>query len=389
MPAPGIPSGWSKMVLSGFWEDVERIGGVTEAADERHTIVSLKGMGWSDYMARRLIRGRRAGLLRTGRQASRIETPGVSDDLPHISRWDEPSRPTTPSGFHKINIPEDEEPSIEELLSDQERRFHAAKKRAATLGVRQLKMPPGPYAIAHFGDPHLDDDGCDWPALRRAVKVVASTQGMYAGNVGDVTNNWVGNLTRLHGEQHATVDDAWRLARWLLESVPWLYLVLGNHDLWNQGAGRYKLLTEQCRIGHMAPDEAKLELLSPGVERPLRLHIRHNFGGNSQWNDVHGPLKAAMMDGWGDVYVAGHIHKWGKHSVEGPDGRIRWALRARGFKRFDSYARTLGYPEHQHGEVVTTVIDPTHPHPAERVQVFLDIEEAAEVVTWKRKRRGV
>ncbi len=312
------------------------------------------------------------------------------DALPPISRWDDAPRQGLPASldFLRTPVPEDEERPIEELLAEQEARYLQAKRRAVTLGVRQLQMPPGPYAVAHFGDPHLDDDGCDWPALRKAVAVVAKTKGMYAGNVGDVANNWVGRLTALHGEQHATVDDAWRLARWLLDSVPWLYLVLGNHDQWNSGAQLYKRMVESCRIGLMAPDEVRLELVSPGSERPLRLHVRHDFSGKSIWSRVHGPLRASKLDGWGDVYVAGHRHEWATHMEEGADGRVRWMMRARGFKRFDAYARSLGFTEQQHGEVVTTLVDPAHKHPAERVRVFLDIEEAAEALTWLRQRRG-
>ena len=59
----------------------------------------------------------------------------------------------------------------------------------------------GPIGIVHFGDPHVDDDGTDWAALERDIKLVRETEGLFASNIGDTTNNWVGRLGRLYGQQ--------------------------------------------------------------------------------------------------------------------------------------------------------------------------------------------
>jgi len=336
-----------------------------------------------------------AWVAREGLRPMPIEEPPdppKARDLPPISRWDSvPTPPPTIAApdFERIPIPEDaaSEVDIDALIARQLGAFERKRAKMATLGPRQIKMPAGPFAIVHFGDPHVDDDGCDWPALQRAVRTCSSTPGMYAGNIGDTVNNWVGRLVALYAEQQATDVDAWELARWLIRSVPWLYIVLGNHDLWNRGARIVQGLTEGTRIGLMAPDEVRLELLCPGAE-PVKLHARHDFPGHSMWNSLHGLTRAGKLDGWADLYVAGHRHIWATSRDEGADGRVRWAVRARGFKRFDSYARSKGFHEQQHGDTVTTVHDPTHRHPAERVQVYLDVEEAAEVLTWKRNRRG-
>jgi hypothetical protein len=274
---------------------------------------------------------------------------------------------------------------IDALIQERVRLFEVAKARAATMGPRQVRMPPGPYAIAHLGDPHIDDDGCDWPALLRVVETVKKTEGMYAANGGDTTNRWVGFLMKKYADQHTTLYEADLLAEWLLHSMEWVYIMLGNHDLWNNGADILGRIGEEARVGVIQADDIKVELLSPGGH-PCRIHARHDFAGHSMWNPAHGPMRSAKMDGWGQVYIGFHRHTAVDHREECDDGVVRWMLRARGFKRFDDYARSKGFTEQKHGEALTTVHDPYHHHPAERVTVFYDVGEAAEFLTWKRGR---
>jgi hypothetical protein len=609
-----------------------------------------------------------------------------------------------------IEIPEDHssETPIEELIARQMAVFRQAKARFTRFGPRQVKLPGGPYAIAHFGDPHVDDDGCDWPALMRAIEIINKTEGMYAANGGDSSNRWVGFLQKKYGEQTATTADEDRLVEWLIGSTRWLYMLLGNHDCltpaaecltkrgwvtydqildddevlqlnpetgisewgpilgkvvrehdgevvqirsrsiditmtpnhrvlhqrasgkgpfkfspaselparfmlpvsgitdrpdypgvtddqlelfgwfltdgrkgvkgywriyqsrprgvkkiealiermgltpkhvirqreqrmllgrmmkkpplpahewkfraeesreitkllpergklpdwvnhlsarqfqilldammdgdgtwrgyahdtavihkdygflssvqaaasqhgwrariawarnrqeprlnlhkaptvtvapeqvstshytgpvwcltvqhgnffvrengkahftgncWRDGASLLTRMSEKTDVAMIAPDDIRLEILSPDGA-PCRIHARHDFPGNSMWNPAHAPMRASKLDGWGDIYIAFHRHIWVDHREECADGRVRWALRARGFKRFDDYARSKGFPEQQHGEILVTVHDPANQHPGERVRVHLDVEEAAETLTWLRKRRG-
>lgn len=333
-----------------------------------------------------------AWLSRHGTASPYEDPEDETQELQTVETWtDVPKAPAPVSTFHKVPVAGDDEEPIEALLDRSEAAFREkARKATAYYTPRRLEMPPGPYAIAHFGDDHLDDDGCDLPAYREAIGIVAKTPGFYGGAVGDLLNNWPlsGRLAELYGHQHATIDDGWRLAKWSMQSIPWVYRVLGNHDLWGRGGTIIRLLSDGCKIGIMAPDEVRVELKSPGIPEPLRIHVRHDFRGSSIWNPAHGPMRASKLDPWADIYVAGHRHEWVTHCEEGPDKRIRWSLRSRGFKHFDSYARGLGLHDHQYGQVVTTVVDPAHKHPHERVRVYLDVGEAAEVLTWLRHRRG-
>lgn len=326
---------------------------------------------------------------RTCHPAPGVDSPPAAAwstrETPEVDRWD--SDPPADSDFAD-RWDEDAE-DIDTLIRqrvDVYRRVRAQhrKRKHRTVTIEQ----PGPIAIAHLGDPHVDDDGCDWPALLRTVETVGRTPGMYAGNVGDVTNNWIGRLQAQYAHQSSTLEDATRLASWLLRSMPHLYLVLGNHDVWHNGSHLLRSIMRGAKCAVLAEAGARMELRFPRGE-PIRIVARHDFPGTSQWNRAHGPMKAAKMDSWGHVYVQGHRHMWAVHQEEGADGVHRTALMVRGYKRCDSYADSKGYQEHEHGEVITTILQPTHAHPCERVKVYHDIEEAADVLGYLRRRAGV
>ncbi len=279
---------------------------------------------------------------------------------------------------------------ISEMLADRERVFRRKKRKWEKSACHVIDVEtPGPIAVAHFGDPHLDDDGCNIAELRRGLEVVDRTPHMYAGNVGDTTNNWpfAGRLGRLWAKQQATCEDAMRLGRWFYRSIPWLYYVTGNHDEWNNGGAVMRYLTAQARIQVMETWTARIELRFP-KGRPIRIEAAHNFKGTSQWNLLHGPMKRNKMNPWADVVVCGHHHNWGEMKEEGEDTVPRVAMRVRGFKHFDSYAKNLQFHEHAHGHIGVTILDPLA-KPTERVKVLWDIEEAADFLTWKRERLGL
>jgi hypothetical protein len=134
------------------------------------------------------------------------------------------------AGFEFTPLPEDDIP-VEQLIEHRKRQFQHKKahEEAAKLIPVRIKIP-GPIGILHFGDPHVDDDGCDLEAIERHTQLVRDTKGLFAVNVGDTTNNWVGRLARLYGEQATSAAQAWRLAEWFIQRCDWLYMIGGNHD---------------------------------------------------------------------------------------------------------------------------------------------------------------
>ena len=114
--------------------------------------------------------------------------------------------------FEMDELPDPEAP-VEEIIKQAIQTFTRRSKAAKARDWFNIKMKvDGPFAIASFGDPHLDDNGCNWPILLRDVEIVKNTEYMWGLGLGDYTNNWAGRLVRLYAEQEMTRSKALRVA---------------------------------------------------------------------------------------------------------------------------------------------------------------------------------
>ena len=152
-----------------------------------------------------------------------------------------------------------------------------------------------PIAIAHVGDPHLDDDGCDWIQLKYDLELIRNTEGMYGGCLGDVTNSWVGRLVRLWAKQTSTHQEEVRLGQWFFEQLRWLYVVNGNHDDWHPDS--FKRMVQNSEIDVMAAVDGRIVLTFPNSAM-VKIHARHTFKGTSIYNPLHGQKRASLWDPW-------------------------------------------------------------------------------------------
>lgn len=129
----------------------------------------------------------------------------------------------------------------------------------------------GPIGLFLVGDPHIDDDHCDIERLEADLTTVGKTKGMYAGHIGDLTNNWIGRLQALYAAQSTTFNDGLRLTEWMLDLCPNLFVVAGNHDCHDYET---EALT---RRGWLKPDEIldSDEVLTMNVDT-----------GRAEWNPI-------------------------------------------------------------------------------------------------------
>jgi len=273
----------------------------------------------------------------------------------------------------------------DEIIGIMKRRFEARHAHSQAKRWRTFTVPTdGPYALMLFGDPHVDDDGCNWSLLTDHCNLAARTKHLYAVSVGDVTNNWVGRLTKLYAEQETSVGTARKLIQWLLKDsgVPWWLWIHGNHDAWCEGIP----IIEGMNVNHVTMEDwqAKVTLASPNGHE-LRMWVAHNFPGTSQWNKLHGAQKAAQMKDWAHLYVAGHHHNWALHQEE-HDHRnfVYWLARVRGYKFMDTYADHLGYGEQTYGSSVLCVVDPSASK-LNAMTCFADPHEGVEFLAYKRR----
>jgi len=277
---------------------------------------------------------------------------------------------------------EDTELPIEKLI---ELRIEATRRKIAK-GKRHHKtinMSSEPFGIFLLGDPHVDNEGCDWALLHEHVQTVQQYEGVYASCVGDIQDHWIGRLGRLYANSSVTAADGWRLSKWLFNSLDWLAIVGGNHDSWSHAAGMdpYSLLTELCGVLCYAPDELKIRFIFPDEDGLEDIYwiLRHDFPGRSFYHPTHGPHKKGMLDGRVHLLTGGHIHSWGELKTEHNYGRVCTAIRVRGYKRNDTYAREKGFEEQQHGAACLIVIDPKAKDPA-RIQIYWDIKRGCEML---------
>lgn len=258
----------------------------------------------------------------------------------------------------------------------------AAHEEWAKLIPVDVKLD-GPIGVFMVGDPHVDDDHCDIAQLELDLSTVGRTKGFFAGHIGDLTNNWVGRLQRLYANQSTTFGDGIRLTEWMLGLCPNLFVVGGNHDLWNNGMDLLRFIVKQ---GPLQAHGARLALRW-GDGSEVRIHARHDFPGRSQYSDTHG-MKRELLFGHKDhILVAGHTHVDEARVEPTIDGDVHWLFRVSGYKVVDDFAKEKGFRPKRLAPGVALVINPAARVPAEVVKPFWDVEAAADYLAFARRRR--
>ena len=267
-------------------------------------------------------------------------------------------------------------------LRKRRNRKRIAHKRAHNWQKVKLDVT-GPYGICFFGDPHLDDPYCDISGIERDAQTCAETPAMYAVNGGDSINNWVGRLERLYGEQDTTVSEGWQYVDWFLNKlgINWLLWILGNHDVWNNGQAIFEAMNAQGVL--MRDWDAKIIVQTPDGD--CKLWVRHDFKGQSIYNELHGQKRAAMFGGGADIFAAFHRHNWGIAQGELDNGKDFTLIRARGYKECDDYALKGGFAEQLRGQSIVTIVEPRKKEQP-IVHAFNDVQQAADFLNFLRSK---
>ncbi len=297
-------------------------------------------------------------------------------------------KPQTDGGIEFPDFPADDLP-IEELIDLAVKRSKIRKQSYEahtwfTVNVNDDR----PIGILWFGDPHIDDNGCDWELLKHYASLCEGTEGLYGANIGDTTNNWSGRLAALYAKQDTSVKTARRYAAWLMlnSGITWLLWLIGNHDGWGDGAEVLQLMAAKHKTQKIVCHdwEARFVLrFKNGCE--VRVNAAHDFAGNSMWNPLHGAVKAAKQGDHVDLLVCGHKHNWAISQWEmAAQGNIPVMIRVKGFKTYDQYAMRLGYYEQKEGAAILTIINPRATG-AGRVMAFADVDSGVEYLKWLRK----
>lgn len=292
------------------------------------------------------------------------------------------------------------EAEMDDLVSRMADRFDRTKAKHEYMACVDVSITlDGPVGILWHGDPHIDDDGTDIRTLYRHAELCRETEGLYAANLGDTTNNWIGRLARLYGSQETSEATAAALANhWLHKydmrdaegaltgKTKWLLMISGNHDVWH-GDSRDMVAWIARQVGTLhQSSEARIALNFPNGER-VTINARHDFTGHSMWNPAHGVGRAVQQGNWDDINICGHRHVSGYMILKSPnDGKICHAIQVASYKLYDRYAREKGFRDQSVSPAVVTVIDPYADAPTGRVTVFHDVEAGVEYLKFARAR---
>lgn len=284
----------------------------------------------------------------------------------------------------------DEEEPIEEIIDRMSKNFERAKKAQDArkwfpIAIKEQK----PIGVLFVGDPHVDDNGCAWPILRRHAEIAKNTEGMFAVNIGDVANDWGGRLIKKYADQDTSVHTARRLVEWFLlkSGIPWIVWLHGNHQHMGGSMPLHEEMNKRYGTQHvpMLDWEARFILQFPDGSE-FRINAAHDFAGNSMWNPIHGAVKAVKFGDNIDVAVCGHKHNWAISQWEQAEqGNSPLMIRVRGYKHLDDYARRIGKYEQEEGQSVLVVFDPNSKTSTGRMTAFVDIEKGADYLTWLRR----
>lgn len=292
--------------------------------------------------------------------------------------------------FEFDELPDDGEPDAEELISLLAQRHAARKAHHDASKMRRVRLNvDGPYGLAFFGDPHVDDPGCAWGDLERDVRLCRDTPGVLAVDVGDDSNNWVGRLMRLYANQEVTSKQSLKLIEWLMTSLPWLLRIKGNHDDWNTDKGDVADYIHRlgASIGALETSGARLNLVSPnGAE--LNMHVRHDFPGGSQFNPAHALVRETLFGYRDHILACGHRHSAGYIPIWHNDPRrLCHGMRIGTYKDFDKYAKDKGFQDGNWARSMFAIVDPMMAHdPIRHIHPFYSLEEGCEVLSWKRSK---
>ena len=73
---------------------------------------------------------------------------------------------------------------IEDLIEHRKKQYKQKKTSKENKKLVKIDINiNGPIGIAHFGDPHVDDDGTDLSQIIHYMTLINNTKGMFAGNL--------------------------------------------------------------------------------------------------------------------------------------------------------------------------------------------------------------
>lgn len=294
--------------------------------------------------------------------------------------------PIISTQFELGSIHSESEFSTEELIQQRLEVFKRRERRENNEEFLDIKIKDDkPIGLFIMGDPHLDDDGCDWQSVLDHLDIVNQTEGLYSINIGDIQNNWA-RRTKLEGlwaKQSTTDEQAWQLTEWLCHATNWILIVAGNHDMWSGTGDPLKWIMRPLKTTY-ANYSQRVRLILPNHK--IRCNFAHNFMGNSIYNTAHSVVKHALFHARDHLLACGHKHISGYMPVkDANDGIVMHCLQVGSYKKYDDYAKQLNLPNKMMSPcavaVINTKLDEKN---GDFIKIFWNVQEGADYLTYLR-----
>jgi predicted phosphodiesterase len=209
-----------------------------------------------------------------------------------------------------------------------------------------ITLPNRPFAIAILSDIH-GGGKCDYEAIERDVNIIAETEDMYVGNLGDDTDNFVNTkLQWIQKAQPTTFDMEIRFLEWLFTKLSGsvLFWVSGNHNNWTAKASGVDFIREGLKGTHCLYDSAQIFFTLKWGDNEQKWLVRHKWKHSSIFNPTH-----CIEVGWErvglnfDVGCAGHTHIATLCRPFIREGKKRYAVLLSTYKIRDNFGKECGY----------------------------------------------
>jgi len=215
-----------------------------------------------------------------------------------------------------------------------------------------MEFGPCPIAVVAVADQHLGSPGVDTKLVFEHADLIARTPGLYAINLGDTIDNMIVGRLQTTGVfdcesiewQRSQLE---RYLRYLSNSL--IAYVSGNHELFTYSLTRLDPSEDLSSGLGIIYDKYELYLVLKVGHQTYRLHARHKYRGNSEYNDLHAAIKlyhngnrTPFNDHNPDIVVLGHTHtySWGKMFKQ---GKLRIFAITGSYKTSDGWAKSKGY----------------------------------------------
>ena len=282
------------------------------------------------------------------------------------------------TGLQARHYQRDTDEVLKEALKEWDRTQRREDKRAKQV----IEFDRGPIGLALMADLHFGSPGTDYGRVFADAELIAKTEGMYAGTVGDLVDNFIlAKLAHARRDNRLLIEDEWTLVKKFMSLIgPKLLLAVGgNHDYWTRLAAGIDFFTEI--LNGINPDalydedDSRVTIKIGAVSWPGR--IRHKWRGASIYNETHGIERAGKWDHdfvWG---VGAHTHVSGLARQFNNSGENGLALLCGAYKRVDKYARSHGFVKANQSAAVAIIFDERNGS----MQGFNDLNLAARILT--------